>query len=208
MKLFRDTKEHTKYWTGREMDWKKDYLDTWAHPHRYYISHILSGLKWGSLLEIGCGSGPNLVNLVKHFPGKQVGGIDIVPEAIELAQKTFKGAFLKVGSAEDLMMSDKSTDIILTDMCLIYVNKPDKAMREIRRVARNYVMFCELHTESWWMRLRLKWGSGYTAHNYVKLLQKYGFYDITKIKIPEEMWPGGNPQKDYGYIIIAKTPKR
>ncbi len=208
MKIFRKTKDHSRYWKEREIDWETEYLSTWNHPHRNLLSAILGQMGWLSLFEVGCGPGPNLVNIVKHHPNKQVGGMDINPEAIEVAKRNFKGAVLKVGSVEDIMMSDNSTDIVLSDMCLIYVDKPDKAIKEIKRVARKFVVLCELHTESWVGKMKLKWSSGYNAHNYSKLLERHGFYDINIIKIPDESWPGGNPQKDYGFIIIAKVPKR
>jgi len=208
VKFLRNTKDHTKWWINREIDWNKDYLQTWNHPHRKVLSDILGRWNWGSLVEIGCASGPNLVRFAKDHPNKQIGGIDVNPDAIALARQALKGAYLNVSSVEDIMMSDDSTDIVLTDMALIYVNNPHKAMKEIKRIARNYVVFCELHTKSLWARLKLKWSSGYNAHNYHKLLTQYGYEQITAIKITEDMWPGGNPQKDYGYIYLAKVPKR
>ena len=204
----RSTKQWSEWWKNRKIDWGVNYLDTYKHPHRDLLSEILKTFKWNSLLEVGCGAGANLVNILAHFKNKQIGGIDINADAIKLAKKTFEGAFLKVGSVEDIMMSDNSVDTILSDMCLIYVDKPDKAIQEIRRVSRNYILFCEFHSESWFKRLKLKLISGYNAHNYRKLLKKYGFTDIIIGKLPEDAWKGGNPQKDYGYIIRAKTPRR
>lgn len=209
MKLFKTTEEHKKYWENRKIDWKTQYLDTWNHPHRKILVNILKSISWLSLLEIGCGSGPNLVAILKEIKGRQIGGIDINPEAIELARNTFKGGYFKVGSADRIVMSDKSTDIILSDMVLIYAGrrKIDKYIKEIKRVARNYVLFSEFHSKSWWNRTALKWNSGYNAYDYKKLLEKHGFHDVALYKMKEEDWPGGNPQKNFGYIILAKVPK-
>lgn len=204
----RSTKQWSKWWKERKIDWKVSYLDTHSHSHRNLLSDILKTFRWDSLLEVGCGGGANLVNIVAHFKNKQIGGIDINPEAIKLCKETFEGAFLKVGSVEDIMMSDNSVDAILSDMCLIYVDKPDRAIQEIKRVARNYVLFCEFHSESWFKRLKLKLTSGYNAHNYYKLLKKHGFTGIIIGKIPKDAWKGDYTQKDYGYIIRAKTPRR
>lgn len=206
MKIFRKTKEHSEYWRTRVIDWKTSYLDTWNHPHRDYIVQFLKSISWLSLFEIGCGAGANLLKILKELPGRQLGGIDINPDAIELAQSTFKGGFFKVGSAEDIMMSDKSTDVVLSDMALIYVSrdKIDKYIEEIKRVARNYVLFCEFHSDSWLERLRIKATSGYSAYNYKKLLQKHGFYDIFIYKLPPEAWPGAKDQ--IRHLILAKLP--
>lgn len=160
-------------------------------------------------MEIGCGAGANLVNIIKGIGDRQLGGVDINPEAIEVASKALTGGMFKVSSGDDVMMSDKSTDVVLTDMYLIYVGarKIDKHIREIKRLARNYVLLCEFHSESWADRLKLLLGSGYHAYNYKKLLKKHGFYDIMTMKIPPELWPGANI-KDHRYLILAKVSKR
>ena len=142
-------KKHKKYWEDRKIDWNQAYMSTWDHPHRQMLVDILKKLKWGSLFEVGCACGPNLVKIVKEIPNVQVGGTDVSSDAIDLAKKTFQSAYLTVGSADDILMSDDSTDIVLTDMTLIYVSQIDKAIKEIKRVARNYVLLCELHSPSW-----------------------------------------------------------
>lgn len=204
----RNTQYWTKWWADRKIDWKVSYTDTWNHPHRTLISWVLGKFPWVSLLEVGCGSGANIINIIKHHKGKQVGGIDVNPDAIKLAKETFEGAYLKVGSVEDIPMSDKSTDIILSDMTLIYIGprRIDGALKELRRVARDRVVLCEFHVKSPWQRFKIWRESGYHAHNYQKLLEKHGFYDIILYKLPKEAWPGGYQEK-HGYIITAKVPK-
>lgn len=209
MKIYwKSEKEHQKYWKERKIDWNTSYLQTYNHPHRNLISKVLGNLNWISLFEIGCGPGANLVNIMTHFKGKQVGGIDVNPEAIELANKTFDGGYFDVGTADDLMMSDNSVDVVLTDMTLIYVGDIDKVMKEIKRISRKYVLLCELHEPNWIKRLLFRLKTGYYAHNYKTLLQKHGFEDIMLVKIPPSAWEGGEPQKTRGYIILAKTPTR
>lgn len=205
------TAQWSGWWARRKIDWKTSYLDNWNHPHRQMISAILKTFPWMSLLEVGCGAGANLAQIVKTHPvGKQLGGIDVNPEAIELAKQTFAGAFLKVGSVEDIMMSDNSADVILSDMCLIYVGprKIGKVLQEMKRVARSRVVLCELHSDSWVERLKLKYQSGLHAYDYLKLLEKHGFHDVIRYKLPIEAWPEGEKQKKFGYVIVAKIPKR
>ena len=208
--LFKTTRTWSTWWRDRKIDWKKSYLDTWDHPHRMLISGYLRQFHWTSLFEIGCGAGANLVNIIKNLQGKQLGGIDINPDAIELAKKSFNGGFFKVGSAEDLIMSDSSVDVVLTDMTLIYISPRDigRVIDEIKRVARVKVVFCELHSDRWINRLIFRFKTGYNAHNYKTLLERHGFYDIKTLKIPEEFWPGGEPQKTFGYLISANVPRR
>ena len=211
VKLFKTTESHKKYWANRK-NWVQGYTSAEAinHPHRKVLTYILKQFKWFSLMEIGCGPGPNLVAIVKAIPGRQVGGVDVSADAIEAAGKMVKGAMLKVNSADDMMMSDKSTDVIMSDMTLIYVGsrKIDDYIKEIKRVARNHVLLCEFHSNSFWNRLALKINTGYNAHNWDKLLKKHGFYDIMRYKLKESDWPGGEPQKTFGYVFLAKVPKR
>ena len=205
--LGRNTRYWQNWWEKRKIDWQKDYLATWNHPHRQVLALLLKRFEWRSLFEIGCGGGANLVKIVQTFKGRSVGGCDINPDSIELARNTFEGGHFKVSSAEDVMMSDNSTDVMLSDMCLIYLSDPNKALKEMKRITRHYIVLSELHSESWWMRLKLYLTSGYHAHNYKKLLEQHGFFNIEFIKMTEEMWPGGNPQKTYGYFILAQKSR-
>lgn len=214
LNFFRSTNWHKKYWQNRKIDWAKSYTATWNHPHRVLIRKVLSTFNWLSLIEIGCGSGANLIGIVKAFPDRQLGGIDVNPDAIKLVQETFKGGLFKVGSADDIMLSDSATDVIISDMCLIYVGprKIDEYIEEVKRVARRYVIFCEFHSDSWWNRMALRFNSGYYAYNYDKLLKKHGYYDIIKYKLRESDWPdengiGHEPQKTFAYLIKAKIIK-
>lgn len=201
------TKQNERWWKDRKIDWDKDYLKTWNHPHRYIISGILKQYNWLSLVEVGCGSGPNLVNIIKNIKGRQVGGVDINEEAIALAQKTFTNGYFKVGSAEDILMSDKSVDVVLTDMLLIYVGprKIKKHLQELKRIGRNIVMLHEYHEKSWWRRWKLRIFSGRHAYDYEKLLNNLGFYDIIKYKMPEFEKDSENR---FRYIFVARIPKR
>ncbi len=212
MKFLRTTNYWQNYWRERKADWKKDYQspEMINHPHRKLIIQALKSFPWISLVEIGCGAGANLVNIVKYLSGRQVGGIDINADAIKLCEQTFNGGYFRVGPGEDILMSDNSVDVVLSDMALIYVSpkKIDKYLNEIWRIGRNNIVFCEFHSKSFWQRLKLRWRSGYFAHNWQKLLEKKGFYDVWMYKLTEADWPGGNPQKDFAWLIVAKIPKK
>ena len=76
MKL-QTTDKWKKWWTHRNIDWKKHYLASFNHPHRKVISAALRLFPWLSLFEIGVGGGANLVRIIKDFPGRLMGGADV-----------------------------------------------------------------------------------------------------------------------------------
>lgn len=202
------TSQFEQWWARRKIDWDKDYLRTWDHPHRHFITENLKLMSWKSLIEIGCGPGPNLMNIVKAIPRVQIGGVDVSPEAIALAQKTFTGGYFRVDSGENVFMSDKSSDIILTDMTLIYVGprKIDKYVVEMKRLARSFVVLSEFHSRNWWERFKLRLFSGHNAYDYQKLLEKHGFHDIIIQDYPPNCWPLDDNTK-FRKLIIARPPK-
>jgi ubiquinone/menaquinone biosynthesis C-methylase UbiE len=203
------TNQWAKWWQKRQKDWKVEHLNTWQHPHRYLISGILKSFGWYSLMEIGCGAGANLLNIVKTIGGRQIGGCDVNPEMIELARKTFNGGEFKVCPADDIMISDSATDVALTDMLLIYVSpwKIKKHLQELKRITRKRIVLCEFHSTSFWDRWRLRIRSGLNAHNYLKLLEDLDFYNVQIYKIPKELWDDKTHQK-FTHIIVAQPPRR
>lgn len=160
-------------------------------------------------MEVGCGAGANLVAIVKAMPNRQVGGVDINKDAVDACNKTFTGGLFKVNRGDDIMMSDKATDIILSDMYLIYVTKGKirAQLREFKRVARDYIVLCELHSKSFKERFVFKWKEGLNVYDYQKLLESEGFYDIQMFKVPKEMWPESDAQQKYCNVIVATVPE-
>ena len=198
------TKKHTKYWKERRIDWGKSYLATWKHPHRGLITQILKNLQWHSLWEIGIGGGANIRRILEEIPGKQLGGSDISQDAVDFLAKTFKGGMFHCESGEDILMSDRSVDIMLSDMCLIYVGptKIKKYLKEMKRVTRNHIILCEFHSESFWKRVLTYFKSGYYVYNYKKILSDVGYHDIMVQRIPKEYWDADN-NSEFRTIILA-----
>ena len=210
------TNQFSKWWATRKIDWKKEYVDTWNHPHRQLLSWVLNTLPWTSLIEVGCGAGANLINILhylKKHRNMNLAGIDINPDAIEMAKQTLgsfcKGVHLQVCNIENLIISDDASDVILSDMTLIYVDprKIDKVIKEFHRVTRSLIVFYEFYSPSWWERFKLRLFSGHNAHNYKKLLTKHGFNDIRVYKVDERVCED-DTQRQFAHIITACVPTR
>src|SRR3990167_406839 len=209
------TKQNATWWTHRKIDWVKGYLETWNHPHRGVLAYYCSTVPWQSMIEVGCASGPNLFHFAKSFPGRDIGGVDVNPDAIALARQVLEIArpnmpsniaYAEVGTGDKSFLGDKCTDLILTESTLIYVGplKIKSYLREFKRVARKNVVLYEFYSPSFWKRLTMPL-SGYWAHNYKRLLKQVGFDDIRIIKLPKEAWPESENHQLYGHIIIANV---
>jgi len=80
-------------WRSRHLyrhGWAQGYLGTISHPHRNQIVEAVSLFSpLDSVLEVGCASGANLVNLRERLPGTRLIGIDINRQAIDTAKRHF-----------------------------------------------------------------------------------------------------------------------
>lgn len=204
------TKQWSRFWKNRKIDWDAAYgsgKEAVEHPHRKLIIKAIRDLGVSTLMEIGCGAGVNLVNIRRYYPQMQVGGVDVNEEAIETAKRLIPNGILDARSADDLFFDRKSVDCTLSDMCQIYFSplRIGKVLKEIKRVTGRYVIFIEFHSTSWLKRLALWLATGYFSYDYKKLLLKHDFHDIELRKLKESDWPGGEPQKTFGYIITART---
>ena len=175
------TGRHKHYWKFRSIDWEVDYF-TPHHFKRDLVVSIIKDLNIKSVFEVGCASGANLARIKEELPMVEIGGCDIAPKAIEAAKRLLgdNAEVLEVCSADEIFLSDKSVDVVLTDMCLIYIDPfhINKAIKEFNRISRNYVMFVEFHDLKWWKRIPCALFNGYNLYNYEKLLKRHGFYDI------------------------------
>lgn len=207
MKLFKTTKRWIRYWQRRKIDWQAAYTSTLNHPHRDFLMEILRRFWFRAILEIGCASGPNLLRILQHWPGTEVGGVDVSEDAIKQARKNIPQGVFEVRSADELFFSNNVADGAISDACMIYLDRrrAKKALAEVGRCTKHFVVLCEFHSTSWLSRILLRMSSGYYAHNYRKLLESLNYYDIQIIKFPKDLWPG-LPWERYGHFIIARCP--
>jgi SAM-dependent methyltransferase len=125
------------YWDGSR--------DTGYGGHRYdgrwlgFAKRIAGhyGLKPGDrVLDVGCGKGFLIFELLQAVPGLRVAGIDVSTYAIANAKEEVR-PYLQVGSAVSLPYPDRSFDVVLSINTLHNLQLPELelALREIERVA-------------------------------------------------------------------------
>lgn len=113
------------------------------YKHHFYLpalfKHISELKPKGKLLEIGCGMGTDIVQLVRN--GFDVTGIDLTSEAIDLAKKRFKiynlKGKLKTDDAENLSFEEKTFDVVYSFGVLHHTPNTQKAIDETYRVLKD-----------------------------------------------------------------------
>ena len=114
------------------------YDGRWRPFAEILIRHY--GLKPGDrVLDIGCGKGFLLYDLMQAMPGLEVAGLEISTYAIENSMPEVK-PFMAHASAVLLPYADKHFDLVLSINTLhnLRLYDLDKALREIERVSRKH----------------------------------------------------------------------
>jgi len=94
--------------------------------------------KGETLLDIGCGTGANLLSFLEM--GLEVTGLDPSPYMLDIASKIVcNRADLHRGSAEDLPFEDNSFNYSCFMTTLEFVENPKKAIAEVSRVTKDRI---------------------------------------------------------------------
>lgn len=183
------------FWKYRR-NFAQDQWDNFNYPHRNLILEELKKIQWESLLEVGCGAGPNLRRINDEFEGVKLAGADINEECIEFGRKMLPDVSWVLTDAIALPFEDKSFDVVLSDAVLIYANpeRVETMISEMKRVAKKAIILCEWHDDS-----LNKFGTpmaGHWVRNYIKLLGGGETIKITN-------WPDGDEDwNKLGHIIV------
>lgn len=120
-----------------------------------YAFHLLGDVNGKMVLDLGCGTGINLIPLIKR--GARTIGIDISPDLIRLARKRLDDAQLesdlRAGSAYDTGLADESVDVVYC-MSLVHHLDIERVRDEMRRILvpggriilKEPVRFCSAYT--------------------------------------------------------------
>jgi ubiquinone/menaquinone biosynthesis C-methylase UbiE len=106
--------------------------------YAYAVSHL-----FGSVLDVGCGDGFGIMLMNKENAIKKITGIDAQIEAIQIAKMNLKGidATVLKAEAENIPFNGNSFDCVHCGQTLEHVKDDRQALKEIRRVVRNRVVF-------------------------------------------------------------------
>ena len=137
------------------MNYNKEFWDKYTNENeaRYneefakFTKDLAVSLRCTSILEIGCGTG---IDLRKFDDSFEIHGIDLNEHALELAKGNIPKAKFYKESITKLPFEDSSVDFIFTHKLLNYLDDEtvDNGVSEMFRVAKRYVLNCELFGET------------------------------------------------------------
>jgi SAM-dependent methyltransferase len=132
--------DESKPWQGDLYGPQDDYFARVIRRRKDYafaMLRTLNGLPTGSALDIGCGSGVYLEELVAM--GFKVSGVDLSAEMLATTRKRFEGRAavdLQQADVEHLPFADGAFDLVVCVGVLGYLLSDEQALAEIRRVLK------------------------------------------------------------------------
>lgn len=110
--------------------------------NNFYSSLISSikSLRVDSILDAGCGEGFTMNKLTQLKIGKKIEGVEYSKESIDFGKKLFPKLLFRQGSIYELPYKDNSFDLIICTEVLEHLEYPSKALREMLRVTKKYLI--------------------------------------------------------------------
>lgn len=87
-----------------------------------------------SVIDVGCGRGYFVEKLIERFPEKKIYGADLLPP-LDIPQLHYLQT-----NIEKIPLSDKSVDVVVCSHVLEHVQDFDKAVKELKRIARKKII--------------------------------------------------------------------
>lgn len=103
------------------------------------IENILSEISFETVLETGCGEG-YVSEFIYKTRKPKIDAFDISEAVIDEAAKNFKFVNFSVGSIYDIDKPDNSYDLVIASEVLEHLEEPEKALAEIFRTSKRYVL--------------------------------------------------------------------
>lgn len=103
------------------------------------LDSLIDSLDPRSILEVGVGEGEVLQRVMRRFPSATAKGVDLPDDSLPRHWDE-RSLDCEFGDATALRFADASFDLVLAIEVLEHVPEPDRALREIARVARGHVV--------------------------------------------------------------------
>lgn len=109
------------------------------------ITGIVTDLHPQTLLDAGCGEGFVAEIFLTAMPSLQITGFDMLEDSVKLAQVRNPRGTFQVGDIYNTGFEDNSFDVVVSFEVMEHLYEPDKALAELARVAKDYVVLSVPH---------------------------------------------------------------
>lgn len=119
-------------------DWHRRYRlqARWTESVRSHIFSRAEIRRARMILEVGCGTGAVAAAVGREYPSVRVVGLDIDPARLVFARAHNRTPGYAGGDALRLPFRDGVFDLTFCHYLLLWISKPDAALREMARVTR------------------------------------------------------------------------
>lgn len=127
-------KTQERYWEdikGARFDWQTEHPFIARYEKR--LLSVLNKLSGRTILEVGCGEGPNLVNIDKKY---EQYGIDYSKSLLEVAKKKVKDVHFSCQDAMKLKFPDDKFDVVFCRDLIHHVPGRAQVVSEMFRVCK------------------------------------------------------------------------
>lgn len=109
------------------------------------ITGIVTELQPATILDAGCGEGFVDDILFKAMPSVAITGFDVLEDSVKLAALRNPRGTFSLGDIYNINHPDDSFDVVICFEVLEHLHEPDRALKELARVARNAVVMSVPH---------------------------------------------------------------
>lgn len=152
---------------------------------RWGMSHICFLSEW-HILDIGCGGGANIAEMLRRAPQGMVYGIDFSPESVAFARRKNactlgRRCFITEGTADSLPFDNGTFDLVTAFETVYFWESLPRAFAEAARVLKSGGMIlvcnevCDPDNTTW--TDRIEGMRIYSAETIANLLAEAGFRD-------------------------------
>lgn len=151
--LLKEGYKPKQFWDGWSDGYSRQKPQRRIDESHHWLLKKMEELKPNTVLEMGCGFGRNLKFLMENLSYQpKLVGFDISESMIRKAKGGVNDkVLLGCGDITSLPFRDRSCDLVYTRATLMHVPEEhiSKAIRELRRVAKRYLVLIE---ETYWSR--------------------------------------------------------
>ena len=93
-----------------------------------------------AILDVGAGEGFTLEMFRENHIGERLEGIEYMDEALKFAKRLHPQVKIKKGNIYELPYAANSFDLVICNEVLEHLDDPKKALNELKRVAKKYLI--------------------------------------------------------------------